>query len=114
MTDRQDQEKREQPRNLKDPQQNEKEKDRAKRLEQQKIDDVRWILGTPGGRRFFARYLKLCYMGDTTFHGAQFETFVNEGRRQIGLLLQKDIEQYAPEAYQKMMDEHNKENQTNG
>lgn len=79
-----------------------------KRARDIELDDVKWILSTPQGRRFMWRYLGECGVFKSSFVG-QYQTFFNEGERNIGLKLLADVNDAHPEAYVLMMKEARKD-----
>jgi hypothetical protein len=82
---------------------------KQKRQRDIELDDVKWILSTPQGRRFMWRYLGECGVFKSSFVG-QFQTFFNEGERNVGLKLLADVNDAHPEAYVTMMKEARKDN----
>jgi hypothetical protein len=70
----------------------------------QELDDVREILRTKGGRRFYWRYLTDCGLFKTSMTGNS-QTYFLEGQRNVGLKLLADMNQAAPEAYLLMQQE---------
>jgi hypothetical protein len=77
----------------------------------QQLEDVRWILSTKSGRRFFWRYIGDCGVFRSSFTGSS-DTFFKEGMRIVGLNLLSDINDADPKAYALMMSE-NSEGDTN-
>jgi hypothetical protein len=59
-------------------------------LRKQELDDLQYVLNTPAGRRFFIRLLEKTGYNSSSFTGNS-TTFFNEGKREIALLLLKDI-----------------------
>lgn len=84
---------------------------REKRKRDTELDDIKWVLSTPMGRRFIWRYLGECGIFRSSFVG-QFQTFFHEGERNIGLKLLADVNDSQPEAYVIMMKEARKDNET--
>ena len=84
---------------------------REKRGREREVDDMAWVLSTPQGRRFIWRYLGECGLFRSSFVG-QFQTFFNEGERNIGLKLLADVNDAHPEAYVIMMKEARKDSET--
>lgn len=74
----------------------EEERARAERRRKLELDDVRKLLGTPEGLRFFWRVLDLAGIYRTTFTGNS-HTFFNEGRRAVGLEIKADLLEVDPE-----------------
>lgn len=68
------------------------------------IEDFKWFLSTPQGRRVCAKYIAFCGVLKTSFTGNS-ETFFNEGKRVVGLKLLEDLNESDPSAYFKMMNE---------
>lgn len=75
---------------------------RRKELEQ---DDVKKILGTPEGLRFFWRLLEIAGIYRTTFTGNS-NSFFNEGRRSVGLEIKADLMDVDPDHEGRMAREH--------
>ena len=78
---------------------------KEQQLRLQELADVRWVLSTTQGRRFFWRYLSDCGVFTTSFTGNS-TTFYNEGMRNVGLKLMADVQEAQPEAYLQMVKEH--------
>lgn len=68
------------------------------------LEDFKWVLSTPQGRRMVARYIGFCGVWKQSFTGNS-ETFFNEGKRVVGLKLLEDLNDSDPSAYMKMMNE---------
>jgi hypothetical protein len=90
--------------NTADPEQVKKAAEKEKQGYERDLDDVRKILATDYGRRFFWRYLGICGVFRTSFTGNS-HTFFNEGERNIGLRLLEDVNNADPTAYVKMVNE---------
>ncbi len=75
---------------------------KQKRSRENELDDVRHVLSTPNGRRFFWRYLSECGVFKTSFDGSS-RTYFNEGERNVGLKLMADVNDADPEAYVTML-----------
>lgn len=78
---------------------------RDRERELQEIEDVKSLLDTPLGRRFYWRYLGNCGVFETSFTGSS-ATFYKEGKRAIGLMLMADINEHMPDAYVLMIKEN--------
>ena len=91
--------------NAADPKQVKDAKFKEKLKEEQELDDVKFILDSPQGRRFFWRYLSKCGVFTTSFTGNS-TTYFNEGSRNIGLMLMEDIMNVDPDAYSMMLKEN--------
>ena len=68
------------------------QQDRAKEARRQELADLRAILETPGGRRFFLRMLDRTGVFKVSFDNSGSITARNEGLRMIGLSLWRDLE----------------------
>lgn len=79
----------------------------AKRIRENELSDVLWILSDIRGRRFLWRLLGMCGVFKLSFTGNS-QTFFNEGQRDIGLKVTADIMETRPEAYVEMMVEDKK------
>jgi len=76
----------------------EKEKNKRK----QELEDIKSILKTKPGLRFFKRFLKEGRLFQTTFTGNS-QTFFLEGHRNLGLIFFNDICEAAPDKIAKLM-----------
>lgn len=73
------------------------EVDKKQKLERlQYIEDIKEILSTKAGKRFFNKYFSDSMIFVTTFTGNS-ETFFNEGKRSVGLRLFYDVIEARPE-----------------
>jgi|SRR6476661_6502009 len=91
--------------NAADPKQTAEAERKAKDLAKQRDDDVKFLLSTAQGRRFFWRYLGDCMVFQTCFDGSS-RTFFNEGQRNVGLMMLADINRVDPAAYTTMIKEN--------
>lgn len=91
-------------RNLADPEQVKQQEEQSKEKLRTELADIKLIMGTQHGRRFFYRLLASCKMYSTSFTGNS-ETFFNEGMRNVGLRLMDELDKAAPEEYDLMMAE---------
>lgn len=91
--------------NAADEQQLADSKKRNKAGRDQELDDLRTVLGTPQGRRFYWRTLGECGIYRTSYTGSSNSTCFNEGKREIGLRLMADLMEAAPEKYILMQQE---------
>jgi hypothetical protein len=84
---------------------------RAKRLRDRELNDLRVILSTPEGRRLIWRILseaRIFHDGYT--HGdAGYGTTYNCGRRSIGVWTLAEVMEAKPEAFMQMQREYNSE-----
>lgn len=75
-------------------------------LQQTEIEDVRFIIKTPQGRRFIWRVLSTCGMYSQSAVDSGSWTYFNEGRRSVGLKLLDKILMADPESYLAMIKEN--------
>ena len=69
-------------------------------------DDLQAILKIPGGRRFVLRVLGLTGIFTASFSQNSMTTSFNEGKRDIGLWLLKEIDEVDPMAFSQMQREY--------
>lgn len=80
--------------------------DKQKKLRDKELDDLKMVLEIPAGRRLIWRLLSVCGIFRISFVGKDsLSTALNEGRRDIGLLLLKDLMESKPEAFTQMQRE---------
>ena len=91
--------------NVADQKQVKEQKQKEKDIRKTELDDVKSILSTEHGRRFFFRYLSICGVFKSSFTGSS-ETYFLEGRRDVGLRLLADINESNPKAYAALMEEN--------
>lgn len=75
---------------------------------EQQLEDVRWMMGHPQGRRFVTRLLEEAGVHRTVFHTSGSVMAFNEGKRTLGLFVQGEVLEAAPEAYLKLLQEYAK------
>jgi hypothetical protein len=85
---------------------NTKIEERRKRYRDREIGDIRKILALPEGRRFMWRIMEFAGPTRLSFSQNDRTTAFNEGRREVGLFLLKDIMEVKPEAFIQMQREH--------
>ena len=90
--------------NAADEKQVKKADKKEKMIDSRNLEDMKFILQTVQGRRFIWRYLGLCGVFKSSFTGNS-ETFLNEGKRLVGLTLLNDINEADPDSYTRMMKE---------
>lgn len=77
---------------------------KSKRGRDRELNDVRFLLSLPEGKRFLWRYLGICRLFETSFRmSAEMAYF--EGIRSVGLKLLADITESNPQAFVDMMKE---------
>lgn len=82
---------------------------KEKRGRARELEDVRFLLSTIQGRRFFWRYLGLCGLFRTSWEPSAKIHF-NEGLRSASLMMLSDITEANEDAFLAMM----KESKSNG
>lgn len=90
--------------NAADPDQVKRAENRIINGRDKELDDIRFILSTPQGRRVYWRLLSQFGIFKTSFTGNS-TTFFNEGQRNAGLFLLSELNDADPEAYVLMMKE---------
>lgn len=70
-------------------------KEAEQRKRQRELDDLEWILSDKRGRRFIYRLLCLCNMFSYVFRGSEYLDAIENGKRYIGMAIQRDIEDSA-------------------
>lgn len=87
----------------------EKHIDKDKRKKERNLNDIRKILSTPEGRRFYWRLLSNAGCFLQSFTGEVNTTIFNEGRRSVGLNFLNDALEAKPSSYSQMQDEYQSE-----
>lgn len=82
--------------NAGDPEQVKRREDAALRERRQELEDVRYIVSTPPGKRYFRKLLERGSVFATTFTGNS-QTFFKEGMRNMALGILADVSEAAPE-----------------
>jgi hypothetical protein len=77
----------------------------AKRV-QREIDDLKWTMADPRGRRLIARLLERTGTMRSSFHTSGSVMAFNEGRRDIGLFLTAECLEHTPKEYARLMNEY--------
>jgi hypothetical protein len=87
-----------------------KREDVLKRQRLSDLDDVRRIVKTPEGLRFFRRLLDIGKVFQTTFTGNS-NTYFLEGHRNLALKFLDDIAEAAPECIPELMKKQENEDE---
>lgn len=77
---------------------------RAKR--EREVNDLKWMMAHPQGRRIASRLLEQAGVMRTSFNHSGSVMAFNEGRRDIGLWFTSEMLDAAPEGYFKLLKEH--------
>ena len=86
--------------------QNKKLTAEQRRERQKEIEDVKSILKTPSGRRYFWRLLSKCGIFRNSFSLNSNQTAFSEGKRDIGLDMLNEINEADITAFAKMQNEY--------
>lgn len=78
----------------------------ARQERNREIEDLKWLLAHPQGRRFITRLLEITGVSRTSFNHSGSVMAFNEGRRDIGLFITAEMLEAAPEGYFKLLKEY--------
>jgi len=83
------------------------EADEAKARERRRkeLDDLRWLLGHPQGRRIVSRLLDQAGVFRSSFNTSGSVMAFNEGRRDLGLFLTGELLEASADGYLKILKE---------
>lgn len=87
------------------PEDEEQSESEAKLKRQQQVEDIKWLMAHPSGRRLVARLLEQTGLFRTSFHTSGSVMALNEGRKQIGYWAQGELVEIVPDAYLKLLKE---------
>lgn len=79
--------------------------DEEKKAREKKLNDLRWVLSTPQGRRFLWGLMADCRVFNDRFYSDERQSEYMKGRRIIGQDLFHDILEAEPNSYLKMQQE---------
>lgn len=99
-------------RNAADEQQVKDAAQKVKRGRDLELEDVRFVMNAPQGRRFMNRLIEFCGVNKSSFTGNS-TTFFNEGQRNVGLMVFTDLEESCPDLYLLMRQEAKKREEAN-
>jgi hypothetical protein len=85
---------------------NKENKKEFQRRREREIDDLQKVLKSPEGRRVIYKILSECGVFKASFSLNSMSTAFNEGKRDIGIMLLKDLDEAEPNAYSQMLKEH--------
>lgn len=71
----------------------------------QQAEDVQWLMGDARGRRLMWSWLEFCGVRRTPFAGNNDQTNFKAGVHNVGLMLEANIMEHAPEAWLQMVNE---------
>jgi len=70
--------------------------------------DIKWLMSSPRGRRIAWWLLEKAGVNRTSFNNSGSVMAFNEGQRNMGLIVQAQVIELAPEAYMTMLEEQRK------
>jgi hypothetical protein len=81
----------------------------SRRRRDRHLNDIRVMVASVEGRRFYWKVMESCGIFQTSFTGEVNSTMFNEGRRSIGLLMLFDLMEAKPSAFEQMKRENDSE-----
>lgn len=78
----------------------------AREARRKELDDLRWLLGHPQGRRIALRLLEEAGVFRSSFNHSGSVMAFNEGKRNIGLFLTAELLEATPAGYMKVLSEY--------
>jgi hypothetical protein len=91
---------------------NESQVEKAKTADEKEreleLADLRFLLGTPQGRRFVWRILRHCRVFNSVFNNSGSVTYYHSGMQDVGHFIQAEVIEAKKEAYFEMMRENEK------
>lgn len=81
-------------------------KQTAANLNRQEIEDIKWLMSSPRGRRLVWWILGIAGIYRTSFSSSRNVTDFNEGGRNIGLKLLARVNDHCLDQYEVMFQEH--------
>lgn len=83
----------------------EAETQRGAENRRKELDDLRWMLGHPQGRRVARRLFERTGLHKTSFHSSGSVMSFNEGQRNVGLWWLAELSAAAPDGFHKVLPE---------
>lgn len=77
----------------------------AREQRRKEVEDIKWLMAHPQGRRIVCRLLEEAGVNRTSFNHSGSLMAFNEGKRHLGLFLTAEVLQAAPEGYFKLLKE---------
>lgn len=77
----------------------------AKRKRHQELDDIRWLMTHPQGRRIVRRLLDMTGPRRTPYHSHGAQMAFNAGMQNVGLFIEGEVLEATPEGYIKLLRE---------
>jgi hypothetical protein len=72
------------------------------------VEDIKWLMSSPRGRRLVWWLLSKSGVSRTSFNNSGSVMAFNEGQRNIGLMLQAEVLEASPDSYMTMLNEQRK------
>lgn len=94
---------------LLDTKKEEKREDKAARKRRRELADIRTVLKTPEGRRFYWRVMSHAGVFIRSYTGEVNSTMFNEGKREVGNWLFNELFDANPNIYTQMSQENDSE-----
>lgn len=77
----------------------------ARERRRKELDDLRWLLGHPQGRRIVSRLLEQAGVFRSSFNTSGSVMAFNEGRRDMGLFITGELIEASADGYMKVLKE---------
>jgi hypothetical protein len=78
---------------------------KANLQQQQKVEDLKWLMGHAQGRRIVTRLFEKTGIRRTPFHTSGSQMSFNAGAQNVGLWLEAEVLEASPDAYFKLLKE---------
>lgn len=78
----------------------------AREKRRKELEDIKWLMAHPQGRRLTARLLDQAGVSRTSFNHSGSVMAFNEGRRDIGLWFTAEVLEASPDGYFKLLKEY--------
>lgn len=83
---------------------------KAARKREQQVEDLKWLLAHAQGRRIMARIFDRTGIRRTPFHTSGSQMSFNAGAQNVGLWLESEVLEAAPDAYMRLLKEFARDN----
>lgn len=84
----------------------EDDKLKAREKRRKELDDIKWLMAHPQGRRIVMRLLEQAGVHRSSYNHSGSQMAFNEGRRDIGLFVTAEVLEASPEGYFKLLKEY--------
>lgn len=78
----------------------------ARERRRRELEDLKWLMAHPQGRRIVTRLLDVAGVNRSSYNHSGSLMAFNEGRRDIGLFITAEVLEAAPEGYFKLLKEY--------